>query len=295
MTSELEHARLLLSHEYGLQFGSSLEPRLASAVHGLPRVAFASERIWLDSLLELVTIQESYVLRHPEQLEAVARRVPGFGRVWSGACARGEEALSLAIVLEGHPSVEILASDVSEHALATARSGHLRRRSLRGLDAATLRRFFVAFEGGYLARRELTSRIRYERLNLAQLSAPWPQAIDVVLLRNVLFYFTDPQIETVLERVRRILRPDGMLVVAPAESGIVATRGWSSAPGMPTGCVSPPGSLTPSLDPPPPAVEHDIVPMKTPSRPPPVVLVEPKDATAALARRLVREAAQRDV
>ncbi len=298
VSADLQRARALLAGEYGLHFGPSLEPRLAGAVRRLPRLAFVSENLWLESLVELVTIQESYVLRHPRQLEAVARHVPMFGRVWSGACARGEEALSLALVLQEHPNVEIVASDVSFEALAIARGGHLRPRSLRGLDPSLIRRHFLEFEGGYLARPELTSRIRYEQRNLARLSAPWPKAVDVVLLRNVLFYFTDAQLSAVLGRVRTTLQPGGMLVVAPAEAAIVAAHGWSSVRGMPTGCVVPYRSMPPRLVPPRPAtapLAREVVPLAKPVPVSRAVLVEPRAATAALARRLVREAASRDV
>ncbi len=298
MSVDLEDARQLLGRDYGLQFGPSLDPRLAGAVREFPRAAFINEAAWLEGLVEQVTVQESYVLRHRGQLEAVAGRIPMFGRVWSAACAHGEEALSMAIVLQHQPSVEIFASDVSHDALAIARGGYLRPWSLRGLEPSMIRRHFLELNGGYLVRPELASRVRYEHLNLARPSTQWPGAIDVVLLRNVLLYFTEAQISAVLGRVRTILQPEGLLVVAPAEAGLVRAHGWSAVRGMPTGCVAPTRPFSPLPIPPLPALAPLPPAMALPSHPVPVlgvVLVEPQDASTALARRLVRGESTRDV
>ena len=59
--------------------------------------------------------------------------------------------------------------------------------------------------------------VRLQFLNLAEAWSDVPRA-DIVLLRNVLIYFDVATRKTILGRLRRILRPDGILFLGCAET-----------------------------------------------------------------------------
>ena len=91
-----------------------------------------------ESLIPLVTIKESYFFRAPQQFDVIRQRIlPALVkarsatrqlRIWSAACARGEEPATIAMLLAEEPTLlgwswTIVATDVDEEALAGARIG----------------------------------------------------------------------------------------------------------------------------------------------------------------------------
>lgn len=64
-------------------------------------------------------------------------------------------------------------------------------------------------------------------LNLAE---PWPTMgkVDVVFLRNVLIYFNRDTKRQILDRVRSVLRPDGVLILGSSETTFNVVEGWTS-------------------------------------------------------------------
>jgi chemotaxis protein methyltransferase CheR len=183
----------------------------------------------LDTLVEYLVVKETYLFRELEQLRVlVARIVRPWAerrrvRIWSAACATGEEPVSLAALLgqEGLlERVELVASDISARALERARSGLMSRRSLRLLapdqHAAWLHR---RPDGTAQVDPELLRRISWRRVNLtdaAQVTAMG--RFDVVLCRNVLIYFADETASRVVDALAETLHPDGLLVVSVTES-----------------------------------------------------------------------------
>ena len=65
---------------------------------------------------------------------------------------------------------------------------------------------------------------------LLNLIEPWPTIgkVDVVFLRNVLIYFSRDSKREILERVRSILRPDGVLILGSSETTFNVAEGWTS-------------------------------------------------------------------
>ena len=147
--------------------------------------------------------------------------------IWSAAAASGQEAYSVAMLLREHfPetagwNVRILASDVSEVMLARARSGCFRQVEVnRGLPAALLVRYFERVGSEWQIHESIRKMVEFSHLNLA---AAWPglPAIDLLLLRNVLLYFSSDVRRTILQNVRRALSRDGFLFVGGGETSLV--------------------------------------------------------------------------
>lgn len=184
-----------------------------------------------DELASLLSNNESYFFRERAQLavltgplleEALGRSTPL--RIWSAACARGEEPYTLAMVLleSGRIKKEecsIFASDLSPRALDLARSGFYHELSFRATPPELIDRYFRPFEGGFFIEEPLKSMVRFERVNLLDARGVAGVGVqDAIFCRNVLIYFDRTTQLEVARRFWRALRPGGYLFLGHAES-----------------------------------------------------------------------------
>ena len=150
-------------------------------------------------------------------------------RLWSAGCASGEEPYSLAILLDrllpdrADWTLTILATDINPEALQVARRGFYRTWSLRETpswiqDRQFHRRGAQDFELDPRIRQMVT----FALLNLVEESYPAivtnTNAMDLILCRNVLMYFTPEAQRLTAGRFQRTLVAGGWLVVSPAEA-----------------------------------------------------------------------------
>lgn len=184
----------------------------------------------LDELVESLVVGETYLFREWQPIQvlvdafvapwcAVGRRP----RIWSAACASGEEPLSLAMLLDARgllSQVEIVASDLSTRALDKARRGRYGKRSLRhDVEPQLVERYLRAVDDGYVVDLRLTEAVRWHHGNLLRDESVAPLGrFDAILCRNVLIYFSDRTVRAVLERLARALRDEGVLLVGVSES-----------------------------------------------------------------------------
>jgi chemotaxis protein methyltransferase CheR len=156
--------------------------------------------IGLDGLVDELTVGETHFMRDPDQLELVRREVfPALkgrpARVWSAGCATGEEAYSLAILLEqegmGDGAV-VLGTDLSAVSLEKARTASYSDYSMRDVGLGFLESYFHHFRGRRLLVERIRSKVRFEHLNLVgaeDYASAGAVAMDLILCRNVLIYF----------------------------------------------------------------------------------------------------------
>lgn len=181
-------------------------------------------------MIDALLVHESYFFRElPPLLELVDHHIPlaikrrGRARVWSAACAAGEEPFTVAMLLDERgllDHVEIVATDLSAAVLARAVGGRHSRRALReGHPAVTAARYLETSPQGVIIAPRIRSAVRFERLNLVDGAAVAKLGtFDVILCRNVLIYFRDKRAVSVVERLAGALRPDGLLAVGVSES-----------------------------------------------------------------------------
>lgn len=201
----------------GLSHADELAARLTET-----RDTMLEERV-VDALLN----QETSFFRDAGVIEgaveavrlATAGRRP---RIWSAACATGQEPLSLAMLFAeaGGPMPEITATDVSAGAIARARAGVYSQFEVqRGLPIRRLMRWFAGEGDRWTVATELTDAIAWYRHNLV--ADPMPGGgFDLILCRNVLFYLAPDLREQVLARLARALRPEGLLLLGAGETVI---------------------------------------------------------------------------
>jgi chemotaxis protein methyltransferase CheR len=198
---------------------------------------------WLDGnrddpewrrILSRITISESYLFRAPQQLKAIAevvvpeliarRRHGDELKIWSAGCAKGEEAITLAVVMTELDALRgkawtVLGTDVDESALADARNGEYGQRAMSRVPPRLADRHFDRDGDRFRARSHIMARVSYRRLNLMERPLGLPSdCFDIVLLRNVLIYFSHRTQRRVVDSVASALARDGFLFLGPSES-----------------------------------------------------------------------------
>jgi chemotaxis protein methyltransferase CheR len=181
----------------------------------------------LSVLADLLTVNETYFLREAVQLRVLVSEwlepLAQTGKpisIWCAACSTGEEALTLAALLDEKGLLgraRIVASDISARVLQVASRGVYGNRSVRSM--AELPGWLRREGDGHAVDERLRLAIDWRRINL--LDDPAVTALgtfDAVICRNVLIYFRDETTQAVVARLQRALNPDGTLLVGASES-----------------------------------------------------------------------------
>ncbi|MEH6461417.1 CheR family methyltransferase [Chitinimonas sp. JJ19] len=180
--------------------------------------------------IDLITTNETYFFREPKHFDALRDvLLPQLGRqpvrIWSAACASGEESYSLAMVLadrlEQRVAWEVIGSDISSRVLSMARRGLYPMERAHHIPTEYLKRFCLRGTGDYMGSllidKGLRQKVRFMPVNLI---APLPEMgrYDAVFLRNVIIYFDAETKRRVVNAVAATLKPGGWLVVGHSES-----------------------------------------------------------------------------
>lgn len=253
--AQVRRLQALVTQRLGLRLNPSQIPPLAgAAAQALQERWRRSPDAVLDTLAVLplesrewqrlvaeITVGETYFLRDPALFAALekhvlperiaARRRSGRQQlhIWSAACATGEEAYSLALVVArllpagSQWQVVILGTDINLNALARARRGVYGPRSLRGLPADLCRHLFRPLDGQrFEVQAALRQMVTFAPLNLAGNDVRhWSAhtaAYDLILCRNVLMYFAPEAVKAAAARLQQSLAPGGWLAVSGVEA-----------------------------------------------------------------------------
>jgi chemotaxis protein methyltransferase CheR len=183
--------------------------------------------------MDALSVQETYFWREMDQVRALVEViVPEYFstnrsrplRIWSAACATGEEPLSIAMALneEGwfdRAKIEIYASDASAAAINRARRGIYRERSFRSLPPHLRQKYFSEEQGGSRVAPGLHARINWAAVNLMDESAVSKFAAShVIFCRNVFIYFSEEAIRKTVRLFAERMPERGYLCVAASES-----------------------------------------------------------------------------
>lgn len=155
--------------------------------------------------------------------------------IWSAACSTGAELWSAAMVVDAFEAEggrrlrwQGIGSDISERILRHAGNAVFTEDEIEGIPAHLLRRYLMRSRPATCARGapvpprykivpELRTRCRLVQLNLLDLDAAPVFDADIVLLRNVLIYFSPDDQRAVVAAVARRIRPGGLLLTGHAE------------------------------------------------------------------------------
>lgn len=166
----------------------------------------------------------AFLARHalPELIRARAstRRI----RIWCAAASTGQEAYSLATILDEMGlaalgwKIDLIATDLNDSAIARAKEGLYASYEIeRGLPQQLLERYFVEEKGQWRVADRLRRMVTFRSFNLLD-HFGWLGEIDIALCRNVLLYFEAGERAEVYAKLATTLASDGYLFLGDAET-----------------------------------------------------------------------------
>jgi chemotaxis protein methyltransferase CheR len=176
----------------------------------------------LRKLIDAITVQHTWFYRDAEQLQTIAKLLaampPGPLAIWVAGCATGEEAYTLAMICRRiGREVTVLATDVNETALETARRGRYSALAVRDVPEAE-KRWLPVHGSHFEVDQGLRDSVTFKRHNLVEVPPQGPRGgWDLVVCRNVLIYFSRAAAARLLERFARAIKEGGSLVVGASE------------------------------------------------------------------------------
>ena len=189
----------------------------------------------VQALYDDLLINVTEFFRDPDMFQAVAKQVfpritaahrKGSSRqirIWVPGCSTGEEAYSLAIALTeflGEKadgiSVQIFATDISEHALKIGRSGIYPASIAKSVSPERLRRFFTKSDSGYQVHKHIRDSCIFARHDVTK-DPPFSK-LDLISCRNVLIYLGSGLQDRVVPVFHYALNPNGFLVLGSSET-----------------------------------------------------------------------------
>jgi chemotaxis protein methyltransferase CheR len=228
-------------------YGATLAPdRLAGAIVDLDAGRRSPD---VDALVEQATNRETYLFRDRRQLALLEREIGGMIRaqtaprtisIWSAGCATGEEAYTLAVVglralaatgaatltadgdvrfVDGW-SLRVLGTDICADAIARATKPHFRAgpmASFRDPSPGDLA-LFRAVDGVFVPAPSLARCVRCVVANLLD-GVPAGGPFDVVVCRNVLFYFADVHRRRAISTLTAATALGGRLLLGSTDPG----------------------------------------------------------------------------
>jgi len=245
-----ERSGLVLSADKQYLVESRLTPLarkagIASLGELVAKVRTNNEKLIVD-VVEAMTTNESFFYRDklpfdhftgtimPALIAARAkeRRI----RIWCAAASTGQEPYSLAMCLREMKDklsgwrVEILGTDLSLEVLEKAKAGIYSQFEVqRGLPIQMLVKHFTQTGDTWQISPDLRAMVQYRSLNLLA-DFNHLGGFDVVFCRNVLIYFDQETKIGVLNRIGKVLAPDGFLVLGAAETVVGLTDAFKPMP-----------------------------------------------------------------
>ncbi len=231
----------LISQQFGITFPehkrTMLETRLRGRLQALHLPRFLDYYLQLQrdpngerrKLAELVTNNETYFFREPQQFDALfdeAGRLPWPSRtlrLLCAGCSSGEEAYTLAILGRrnaGGRTVEVDAFDIDAGRIEMARHAEYGRFSLRSLTLEQVGQYFTPMERDrWSLRSPFRAGVRFAWGNILDPNTfPAAAPYDAIFCRNVLIYFSEAALRTAVRQFAAVLRPGGLLFLGVSES-----------------------------------------------------------------------------
>jgi len=165
----------------------------------------------------------------PRLIDATKRSGRHSLRVWSAGCAAGQEAWSIAMLLdqlseERNTQIpfQIIATDISSELLSAARHGVYDAETVLNTPLRFIRKYFTTCNDTFTIGPALRNRVDFSFYDLLDDSTPTPAAgiygdFDLLLCSNVLFYYRQDVRKRVIKKLCSALQPDGYLVTGDAE------------------------------------------------------------------------------
>jgi chemotaxis protein methyltransferase CheR len=196
----------------------------------------------IEEILERVTTNETYFFRQEYQLRAFKNEIlPRLAEanatrrrlaVWSAGCSTGEEAYTLAILIDESGlfdgwDIRIIGSDICKQNVAFARRGIYRGSAFRTTPSEYRRNYFYEDEQGAHVVERIRKLCYFGQMNLMDASrAGIVGRVDTVFCRNVLIYLDVRSRRRVIDSLYERLVPGGILFLGHSESLLNVTTAF---------------------------------------------------------------------
>lgn len=181
-----------------------------------------NETLWFRDSFPFDILKERII---PELSKARKRSQPL--RIWSAASSSGQEPYSISIAVHEYAASnpgsmpggeQIIATDISPSMLKDAARGAYDNVAVsRGMSAERKQRFFTTSGDKWEVKPEIRARVTFKELNLMQ-GYGLLGRFDVIFCRNVLIYFSTELKRDILNRMAKVLNPQGYLFLGASES-----------------------------------------------------------------------------
>ena len=185
-------------------------------------------------LIDRIAVKETSFFRHRESIEYVRnylqqkinnQALTNSFDIWSMGCATGEEAYSLAMVVNDcfelaaiNPYYGITAMDISSSALAAGRKGRYSKRRIEQVKPDEIKRYLqLCTDGSYEVVNKLRDRVCFTHSNIVHARQLPRVQVDVIFCQNLLVYFRRWLRRDVLNALVERLKPGGLLIVGLGE------------------------------------------------------------------------------
>lgn len=192
-----------------------------------------------QALIEAVIVPETWFFRYPESFTALAslahKRLTELAgarplRLLSLPCSTGEEPYSLAMALLDAgiaPGAFLIdGMDISPSSVTKAGQAVYGRNAFRGSELGFRERYFDALDEGHRLHGRVQQQVSLQVGNVLDPALASRDGLyDFVFCRNLLIYFDVPTQQRVFEVLKRLLHPQGVLFIGPAEGSLLARLG----------------------------------------------------------------------
>ncbi|QBQ54371.1 CheR family methyltransferase [Nitrosococcus wardiae] len=184
-------------------------------------------------LVDNLTVQETRFFRHCESLSLIENflysiqhplpgKTPHSIHAWSVACATGEEAYSLSMVINkslqkttNNSFFGITATDISHSALTTAKRGVYHWNKLTNIPSPLRDKYFIPLgNDNYQIKLALRNRVCFFKLNVLQARNAPLGKMDIIVCQNLLIYFGPDKHPLILDALVTHLAPGGLLILS---------------------------------------------------------------------------------
>ena len=187
----------------------------------------------IEQVLNRLTTNYTFFMRETEHFDFFSKVIlPELVRkyqskrsiaIWSAGCSSGEEPYNLSMYIKDYLGMQanqwdtrILATDISQKALATAKKGVYEVPNT--VPDAWRKKYFKKIEGSrYAVSPEIRNNVIFQTFNLMD-PIKFRTKFDVIFCRNVMIYFDQPTKDALVRRFYDATVPGGYLLISKSEN-----------------------------------------------------------------------------
>ena len=147
-------------------------------------------------------------------------------RIWCAACSTGEESYTLAMLIDeffgkekSYWDTKVLATDISEKVLETAKKGIYSNERIAPLPAHWKKSYFVKCnEENSVLTDKIRNEVIYRKFNLTDPVFPFKKRFHTIFCRNVMIYFDSRTKTELISKFYDSLEYGGYLFIGHSES-----------------------------------------------------------------------------